>query len=629
MRLLFILSLLFAIQFSIFAQDVTIKVNAGATLYEVSPYIYGKNNCFSDQSATAASASEVTRYKDAGLRFVRENSGNNATKHNWRTNLESHPDWYNNVYRHNWDSEAKFIENNIPNVQIMYAFQLIGKAASNTTHNFNDWGYNGSQWWEGVAQNLAGGGVVNPAGGTKALSEGNPDLYLMNWTADSTTEILNHWFGSKGLGFNKDNFQYWSMDNEPEIWSGTHDDVMPTQPAADAFMDLYFDVALKAKQKYPGIKLCGPVVANEWQWFKYGDQNLKINGQYYCWLEYFIKKAADKEKETGTRVLDVVDIHFYPYETKSSDVLQLHRVYFDENYTYPGSNGVKTINSGWDTSQQKEYIFKRINDWLDKYFGQNHGIGLGLTEFGGQSNDPNINALLYASMLGTFANNSVEVFTPWTWKIGMWEIMHLFSRYAKTTSVETTSTLDATVSGYSTINSIGDSLTLMLINRDLTASKSIVVELSQFIVENGKYETLQIASLPTTENFNSNTSNALKANKVTVSANTFSISLPPLSTTAVILNGINTYAEQLSKNNQFKLYPNPVKGELNIELNNCPVKGSTVSVYNFSGKQIETYQLEHGETSFKIKTEKNKAGIYFIEVKTNSFTQSQKFVVIK
>ena len=53
------------------------------------PYIYGRNNTF-DKPASF--------YKDAGLRFVRMNGGNNATKYNWRKKITSHPDWYNNVY---------------------------------------------------------------------------------------------------------------------------------------------------------------------------------------------------------------------------------------------------------------------------------------------------------------------------------------------------------------------------------------------------------------------------------------------------------------------------------------------------------------------------------------------------
>ena len=100
--------------------------------------------------------------------------------------------------------------------------------------------------------------------------------------------------------------------------------------------------------------------------------SLSIDGKYYSWLEYFIKRVADEQKRTGISLLDVLDIHWYPSESSNADVLQLHRVFFDETYVYPGANGVKTVNGGWDTSQTKEYIFKRINDWLLLYFGENH-----------------------------------------------------------------------------------------------------------------------------------------------------------------------------------------------------------------------------------------------------------------
>jgi hypothetical protein len=214
-------------------------------------------------------------------------------------------------------------------------------------------------------------------------------------------------------------------------------------------------------------------------------------------MEYFLKRVADEQKATGIRLLDVVDIHWYPSETANADVVQLYRIFYDKTYVYPGANGIKSINGGWDTSQNKEYIFQRISDWLTTYFGTNHGIGLGLSESGINTTDANVNSVLYASMLGTFANNGVEYFTPWTWNTGMYETLHLFSRYAKSYSVSSTSTVENTVSAYSTVTSSADSMTVMLVNRDVSASHSVKVNLSAFSVNNGSYNALQIASLPT------------------------------------------------------------------------------------------------------------------------------------
>jgi hypothetical protein len=220
---------------SVSAQQVTIDINALAPKKTISPYIYGKNNSLSDKfiGDGPLTAAEWQRLRDLGIQMFRENGGNNASKYNWRRKLSSHPDWYNNVYAHDWDYAAASLQNNIPSAQGMWAFQLIGKAAKTSSANFNDWAYNNSQWWSGCGQNLAGGGQINTSGGGDALVDGNPSLYLENWNADSTTGILDHWFGSDGVGLDSTQIRYWSMDNEPEIWNGTHDDIWPELPSAE------------------------------------------------------------------------------------------------------------------------------------------------------------------------------------------------------------------------------------------------------------------------------------------------------------------------------------------------------------------------------------------------------------
>ena len=579
------------------AQNITIQVNANQGRIPVSPYIFGRNNNLSDNPASPTTAANISLYKEAGLRFARENGGNNSTKYNWRKKLGSHPDWYNNVYDHSWDFASQDIQGRMPGLQVMWAFQLIGKAAGNKNNNFNDWAYNSSQWWSGVGQNLAGGGQVNPAGGNQALVNGNPDLYLEAWTADSTTGVLKHWFWPGGLNLDKNQFIYWSMDNEPEIWNGTHDDVMPSLLSASAFMDSYFAVAKKARERFPQIKLTGPVPANEWQWYRFGDQNLTIDGRSYCWLEYFIKRVADEQKSSGIRLLDVLDIHWYPSESSNADLVQLHRVFYDETYVYPGANGVKTVNGGWDPSQNKEYIFKRINDWLLLHFGENHGITLALTENDISSSNPNIVSVVYASMLGTFADNGVEIFTPWSWKTGMWETLHLFSRYSKGIRVKTTSSSEATLSGYSTVNSISDSMTVILVNRDLSASRTATVNLTGFNVANGSYNILELSSLPSTETFISHSSNALKSKTVTVSGNSFNITLPALSTTAVILKGTAVGIEENPQDSgglrSLRAYPNPTSGKIKIQFDDEISGTITLKFTDLAGNTVLVRDAEN------------------------------------
>jgi hypothetical protein len=575
--------------YTAFAQNVTISVDATQNKRLISPYIYGKNESIDKP---------VQFYKDAGLRFSRMNEGNNATGYNWRKKITVHPDWYNNVYSVDWDARAQKISANFPDMQGMFAFQLLGRVASNTNNNFNDWAYNQSQYWSGVGQNLAGGGTPDPNGGSKALVEGDINLFTQPWPADSSVGILNHWFGTGGLGLNRNQFQYWSMDNEVDIWNGTHDYAMPTLISASAFMDRYIELAKKAKALYPGIKLCGPVTTSEWQWYKWSTESIYINGRYYPWIEYFIKRLGDEYKATGIKLVDVLDIHNYPwYNNDDAAALQGHRIYYDTTYDYPGSNGIRTSTGGWDASLTKQYIFKRIDGWLNEHFGANHGITAGVSEWGTMSSsNANLESVIYASHLGTFANNGVELFSPWNWSIGMWETLHLFSRNAKKYSVLSTSSLENTVSAYSSVNENADSLTVILVNRDMTISRTATINLSNFTVANGNYKTLQLSSLPATETFVSHTQNALKESTVAVNSNSLTITVPALSTTAILLVKATTTPAPVT----YVTITNKATGLL-IDGMSRNTDGSNAGQWSNSGSEAQQWVIESLGSYVKIK----------------------------
>jgi hypothetical protein len=615
--------LLCCFTYTIQAQNVTITINTSLNKKSVSPYLYGRNNTF-DKPAQF--------YKDAGLRMARMNGGNNATRYNWRRKITVHPDWYNNVYGCDWDAQSQQIAANHPDMQAMWAFQLIGRVASNTSHNFDDWGYNHSQYWKGVGQNLAGSGVpntTNPEG--KALVEGDTSLYTMAWPADSTVGILDHWFGPNGLGLNKNQFLYWNMDNECDVWNGTHDDVMPTLISASEFLDHFIEVAKKARALFPEIKICGPVTTSEWQWYKWSNESIYINGKYYCFLEYFIKRLADEQKASGIKLLDVVDLHNYPYYTTDAEALQLHRMYYDKNYVYPGANGVKTINGGWDDSQNKEFIFQRINDWLTIYFGENHGITLGISEWSPGPSDPNLASVIYSSHLGTFANNGVEYFTPWTWFNGMWETMHLFSRYAKGYSVSATSSLENTVSAYTTVNEATDSMTVIIVNRDMNSSRNVTVNLNGFPLSNGSYSTLQLSSLPSSETFISHASNALKKNSITANSNSISILVPKLSTTAIILTSTTTgISEYMNPPDEMNIFPNPSDDLININLNSNVAEPIEIVIQDLTGKKIKSNEIDYdGHSLVPMNVSSLSKGIYFLSVKSKRCILTKEFTIVR
>lgn len=599
----------------------------------VSPYIYGKNNVLPN-TYLSSGTEEITRAQQAGVRLVRQGGGNNSTKYNWRLKLSSHPDWYNNVYANDWDAAAKTMLQLLPGVQGMWSFQLLGKAAANSNNNFNDWGYNQSQRWSGTSQNLAGGGKPNTSGGLKAATEGNPDLYLMTWTSDSTVGILDKWFGAKGLGYDKSKFVYWAMDNEPEIWSGTHDDVMKAQCSAEEYMQLYFKVAKAARAKYPNIKLLGPTPANEWQWFRWGLDGILSDGKKYCWLEYFIKRIAEEQKATGIRLLDIIDIHYYPSSADAAKCVQFHRVFFDRDYDYPEANGVHAVTGGWNSSISKEYILGRCSDWLSQYLGANHGVGLAVTESGMASTNPNVQAVFYASTMGEFMKNGVELYTPWSWNVGMWETLHLFSRYNQEYYIQAASQNESLVSAYPTVNSTADSITVVLVNRSLTDKQTVNLNFSGIRLNPDTYGMLSISGLGTAETFSSHYSNALKKSQIQATATALTVELAPLSVNSIVMKSLIMATSPEIKKSEFKAnaYPNPAIDKVCLNFSIPDKSRMNIELFNANGQLLKTIansEFDAGNQQIDMRTDGLPNGIYWIRFSSKTNVETVKLIKAK
>ncbi len=151
-----------AASFAVAAIDISVDASQG--IKKISPYIYGRNiDGISDTDPTVSSDEQkvINQMLDAGIHFMRANNGNNATRYNWRKKMTVHPDWYSNVYDHDWGITAKKIQENLPGVDAMYAFQLIGYAASTTDNNFPDYAfYLEHGEWANRELRLCGGGEV-------------------------------------------------------------------------------------------------------------------------------------------------------------------------------------------------------------------------------------------------------------------------------------------------------------------------------------------------------------------------------------------------------------------------------------------------------------------------------------
>lgn len=617
--------------------QINISVDANAGIKKISPYIYGRNidnNYISDTSLVSTDKEDafIAQMLDAGIHMMRSNTGNNATRYNWRKKLTVHPDWYNNVYTHDWDITAKKVLEKMPGVDAMYAFQLNGYAAKTNEYNFADW-----DWYVEHGSNakttldLAGGGEVS-ADGQTAIKEGDGLLYCEPWPADSTVGIVPHWRDE--LKYDMSRFQYWSMDNEMDIWKSSLSD-LKLNITGDFLVERYIDVAKKARAAWGDIKLTGPVVANEWQWCHIAataedNHRPTIDGKPYCWLEFFIKKVAEAEKASGVRLLDVFDIHWYPTEKDYKNRINWHRVLYDTTYYYEGGNGVRCASGTCDWSNEIEgykayrsYIFVRINQWLEKYFGKDHGITFAITETDLNDSDPMVTALTYASFLGTMQDNGVEIFTPWSWGDGMYETVHLFSRYGHPNRVESVSSNDSLVSGYSSISNAGDSLTVIFVNRAESAAQNVELSLKNFKVNPGEVTTLALSELKG-ETFVSHTQNALQKGSLQVSADgKASLSLKAKSITAVMFATNEPEASIKTSKILAENILNYKDGKWVVQ--NSSGQVFEALIFNCLGKQVKTQKLNSGNVM--LSTENLNSGHYIVQFKTSEGMRMQKITL--
>lgn len=617
--------------------QINISVDANAGIKKISPYIYGRNidnNYISDTSLVSTDKEDafIAQMLDAGIHMMRSNTGNNATRYNWRKKLTVHPDWYNNVYTHDWDITAKKVLDKMPGVDAMYAFQLNGYAAKTNEYNFADW-----DWYVEHGSNakttldLAGGGEVS-ADGQTAIKEGDGLLYCEPWPADSTVGIVPHWRDE--LKYDMSRFQYWSMDNEMDIWKSSLSD-LKLNITGDFLVERYIDVAKKARAAWGDIKLTGPVAANEWQWCHIAataedNHRPTIDGKPYCWLEFFIKKVAEAEKASGVRLLDVFDIHWYPTETDYKNRINWHRVLYDTTYYYEGGNGVRCASGTCDWSNEIEgykayrsYIFVRINQWLEKYFGKDHGITFAITETDLNDSDPMVTALTYASFLGTMQDNGVEIFTPWSWGDGMYETVHLFSRYGHPNRVESVSSNDSLVSGYSSISNAGDSLTVIFVNRAESAAQNVELSLKNFKVNPGEVTTLTLSELKG-ETFVSHTQNALQKGSLQVSADgKASLSLKAKSITAVMFATNEPEASIKTSKILAENILNYKDGKWVVQ--NSSGQVFEALIFNCLGKQVKTQKLNLGNVM--LSTENLNSGHYIVQFKTSEGMRKQKITL--
>jgi hypothetical protein len=209
------------------------------------------------------------------------------------------------------------------------------------------------------------------------------------------------------------------LDNEPMAWSDTHRDLHPEPLGYDEELDRTIQYASAIRAADPQAVIAGPA---EWGWTGYffsakdtAPPGLHLDRRAHGdvpLVEWYLKKVCEHEQKTGTRILDVLDLHYYPMG----------------NNVYGGGDGgtdrntqllrLRSTRSLWDPKYVDESwinepvrLLPRMKEWVDKNC-PGRGISIGEWNFGGQKDITG--ALATAESLGRFAQFGVTSAFYWT-----------------------------------------------------------------------------------------------------------------------------------------------------------------------------------------------------------------------
>jgi hypothetical protein len=208
------------------------------------------------------------------------------------------------------------------------------------------------------------------------------------------------------------------LDNEPSLWTHTHRDVRAEPLGYDELLQRTIEYGTAIRKADPDAVIAGPA---EWGWTGYlysakdteAGVTLRPDRRAHDdrpLVEWYLKKLHDEEEKTGVRVLDVLDLHFYP---------QAPNVYGNGGTdTKTASLRLRSTRALWDPSYVDESWIKepvrllpRMHEWIDKNY-PGRGISIGEWNFGGEAHISG--ALAIAEALGRFAQFGVTSAYYWT-----------------------------------------------------------------------------------------------------------------------------------------------------------------------------------------------------------------------
>jgi Glycoside hydrolase family 44/Fibronectin type III domain len=277
---------------------------------------------------------------------------------------------------------------------------------------------------------------------------------------------------------------FYNMDNEVEIWGGTHRDIHPAPAGYDELASVYLTEATNLKTWDPAAVRLGPVDCCWWFYWNGANNNDKAAHGGIDYLPWWLNEIYWNDQISGSRSLDVFDLHAYPdgpdmtnytQAQKQAAAVSIYRDYWDPTLVSPSSTIDQTYTTNIQPNKTIAFRIPRMRAIANMIYP---GTPLSFTEwsaaFAGESDFST--ALGDADAYGILGRERMAMASRWGAPLPAnpnYLALKLYTNYdGAHHGFGTTSVLDTnngnpnTFSSYAALNSAGTVMTLMVLNKD-------------------------------------------------------------------------------------------------------------------------------------------------------------------
>ncbi len=504
--------------------SVHFTVDPTSSRQNISPYIYGNNE-------VANLSGEI---REPHLKLIRL-GGNRWTAYNWENNASNAgTDWQN--FSDNYLSSSTVpgdaVKTRVDQVFTMGADALVtvpivDYVAADKDGPVNTVASDNNPRWDKNLPDSSGTIPIKPDLNDRNVYQDQ----FVNWVQKTYQTQLHN--GRK---------IFYSLDNEPALWPGTHPMVHPQKTTYAEMAKRTVDYSTMIKKMAPESLVFGAVAYGYYEYVALQgapDQN----GRNY--LDFFLETVKQAEVNAGKRLVDVLDLHWYP-EAIGGGV----RIGTSQNST-PSTAEIEArvqaprslwdpayVENSWITNDVLNKGPIRLIPWLKDKIAQHYpGTKLSFSEYnyGGESHISG--GLAEADVLGIFGREGVFSAAYWPLKFNnpnsfIYGAFELYLNYdgkgsgVGDISVSTQNSDVAETSAYTMVKSNDPNIIHMIvINKTAKAiPATISLKNSSNFAAADVYQLTAAASKPQ------------KSNSFSFQNNTFNYQMPALSVSLLVVH---------------------------------------------------------------------------------------------